>query len=93
MPTAGGPAIKVLDTVLNGAFGVVEAGIYYIDYPSTKATLQFFDFAARRSVMIAGDLGDATEISGLTTSRDGRIMLYARLDSAVDDLMLAEGVR
>jgi len=93
MPTAGGPAVKVLEGVLNGSLGVVERGIYYIDQPSTKATIQFFDFASGRSVTIARDLGDAAEIAGFAASPDGRTILYARRDSAVDDLMLVENVR
>ena len=71
-PTAGGPAVKVLDGVLNGAFGVVDRGLYYIDQASTKSTLQFFDFASRRSVTIAGDLGNTAEAGGFAASSDGR---------------------
>jgi Tol biopolymer transport system component len=93
MPTAGGPAVKVVEGILNGAFSVVGQGIYYIDQPAAEATLQFFDFANRRSVTIARDLGDADEIGGLAASPDGRITFYARRDSAVDDLMLVENVR
>ena len=93
MPSAGGPAVKVLEGVLNGSFEVVDQGVYYIDQPLPKATLQFFDFASRRSVTIASNLGDAADINGLAASQDGRAILYARRDSAVDDLMLVENVR
>ena len=89
-PSAGGPAVKVLDGVLNGAFGVVDRGIYYIDQASTKSTLRFFDFASRRSVTIADDLGNTAEGGGFAASRDGRTILFARRDSSVDDLMLVE---
>ena len=86
----GGPAGEVLQGVLNGAFQVVERGIYYIDQASAKSTLRFFDFAGRRSVAIAGDLGQADEIGGFAASRDGRTVLYVKRDSSVDDLMPVE---
>ena len=55
VPTAGGPAIKVLDRVRNGGFAVVDRGVYYIEQ-TTKTSLQFFDFASRQSGTIAPDL-------------------------------------
>ncbi len=42
---------------------------------------------------IARDIGDPAEIGGFAASPDGRTLLYVRRDSAVDDLMLVEGVR
>lgn len=93
VPTAGGPAAKVLDGVLNGVVGVVDRGIYYIDRPATKSTLQFFDFASRRSVTIADDLGNLADGGGFAASRDGRTLLFARRDSSVDDLMLVERLK
>jgi Tol biopolymer transport system component/predicted Ser/Thr protein kinase len=92
-PTTGGPAVKVLDAVLNGAFGVVDRGIYYIDRPATKSALRFFDFASRRSVTIAGDLGTPDEVGGFAASPDGRTILFVRSDSSVDDLMLVERLK
>ena len=72
---------------------MVERGIYYIDQPPANATLQFFDFASRRSVTIARNLGDAADVGGFAASPDGRTILYARRDSSVDDLMLVENFR
>ena len=93
-PTAGGPAVKVLDGVLNGAFGVVDRGIYYIDQASTKSTLRFFDFASRRSVTIAGDLGNTAEAGGFAASSDGRThSLRPSVTASVDDLMLVERLK
>jgi eukaryotic-like serine/threonine-protein kinase len=93
MPASGGAAVKLLDGVLNGAFSVVERGIYYIDQSSPKATLRFFDFAGRGAATIARDLGNVSEIGGCTASLDGRMIFYARRDSSVDDLMLVEHFR
>jgi hypothetical protein len=72
---------------------VVDRGIYYIDRPATKSTLRFFDFASRRSVTIADDLGTASEGGGFATSPDGRTILFARRDSSIDDLMLVDNLK
>ena len=56
-----------------------------------KTRLQFFDFATGRSTTVARNLGEIR--SGLTASPDGRTILYTRLDSSVDDLMLVEDFR
>ena len=53
--------------------------------------LQYFDFATRRSRMVAGNLGEVDV--PLTASSDGRLIFYPRLDSSFDDLMLVENFR
>ena len=94
LPTAGGPAVQVVDGVLNVPFEVLTRGIYFLERPGPEARLQFFDFAKRRLVTILGrDLGMNTDIGGLSASPDGRILLYGRMDSAVDDLMLVDNIR
>jgi hypothetical protein len=91
VPTAGGKSVKVLDGVVYQAFVVLERGIYYIDRPSGETRLEFFDFATRRSKTVARNLGEVH--LGLTASHDGRTILYSRVDSSVDDLMLVENFR
>ena len=91
LPSGGGQPVKVLDGVVSRAFFVLEKGIYYIDQPAGEARLQFFDFAAGRSTIVARNLGRVS--NGLTASRDGRAILYTRVDSSVDDLMLVENFR
>ena len=71
---------------------VLERGIYYIDRPSGEGgirdidrpsgetQLQYFDFANRRSTTVARNLGNV--FIGLTTSPDGRTILYPRVDSS-----------
>ena len=107
MPTAGGAATKVLDGVLNGAYDVVERGIYYLEGVAAgspdaagsaldSTRLRFFDFATRRSTTVTGDLGRVAVYSlasGLTASRDGRTVIFARLDESADELMLVEHFR
>ena len=53
--------------------------------------LSSFDFATGKSTTVARNLGDVG--LGLTTSPDGRTILYSRVDSSVDDLMLVENFR
>jgi Tol biopolymer transport system component len=103
VPASGGEPVKVVDGVVLGNYVVIEKGIYYIDRPSGKGgahyfdrpsgetRLQFFDFATRRSTTVARNLGEV-DLS-LTASSDGRLILYPRLDSSVDDLMLVENFR
>jgi len=103
LPALGGVPVKVLEGVVLANFVVREGGIYYIDRPSgeggayyldrpkSETRLQYFDFATRRSTTVARDLGNV-EV-GLTASRDGRTILYPRMDSSVDDLMLVENFR
>jgi dipeptidyl aminopeptidase/acylaminoacyl peptidase len=103
LPTSGGVPVKVLEGVVLANFVVLEGGIYYIDRPSGEGgihnidrpsgetRLQYFDFATRRSTTVARNLGHVD--IGLTAAPDGRTILYSRVDSSVDDLMLVENFR
>ncbi len=103
VPVSGGAPVKVLDGVSLGNFDVIEGGIYYIervsgeagafftDRPGGETRLQYFDFATERSTTVAHNLG--TIASGMTASRDGRIILFSRVDSSVDELMQVDNFR
>ncbi len=103
LPLAGGAPVKVLAGVVLANYAVLEGGIYYVDRPAGPAgaffidptagetRLQYFDFATRRSKTVAHNLGSV--FIGLTTTPDGRRMLYTRLDSSTDNLMLVENYR
>jgi Tol biopolymer transport system component len=104
IPTSGGGApVKVLDGLVRAAFAVTEQGIYYIDRPSGEGgiysfdrpsgetRLQYFNLATRRSITVARNLGNVGTC--LTATSDGRTILYSRIDSSVDDLMLVENFR
>jgi Tol biopolymer transport system component len=91
VPTSGGQPVKVLERVVQRAFVVLERGIYYIDQPSGETRLQFLDFATSKSTTVARTVGPVG--LGLTASPDGRTILYTRVDSSVDDLMLVENFR
>jgi Tol biopolymer transport system component len=55
------------------------------------ARLRFFDFATGASTIVS-NLGERITI-GLTASPDGRTILYSRIDSPTNDLMLVENFR
>ena len=99
-------AAQSLDGWLAGtghAFAVLDGGIYYIDRPSAnvgllfvdqpsgETRLQYFDFATGKTTTVVQNLGNI--FLGLTASKDGRTILYSRVDSSVDELMLAEDFR
>ena len=103
LPASGGVPVKVLEGVVLANFVVLERGIYYFDWPSGErgvhyvdlpsgeTRLQYFDFTTRESTTVARDLG-AVDLP-LTASPDGRTILYSRMDSSVDDLMLVDNFR
>lgn len=91
LPTSGGQPVKVLTGVINRAFKVLKTGIYYIDRPAGEARLRYYDLANGKFTTVAGNLGELR--NGLTASSDGRTILYTRVDSSVDDLMLVENFR
>jgi Tol biopolymer transport system component/predicted Ser/Thr protein kinase len=91
LPASGGPPVKVLEGVVQLAFTVSDKGIYYIDQPADDARLQFYNLATGRSTTVARNLGDVSQ--GLTVSPDGRTILYSRMESPVNDLMLVENFR
>ena len=92
--------MKLIDDVAGSNFAIVDGGIYYIDRGApgsttdrqpAEARLEYFDLATRTSRTVARNLG--TIGLGLGASPDGRTILYSRLDSSVDDLMLVENFR
>ena len=103
VPSSGGAPVKVLGGVVLGAFAVVQGGIYYIhgpsgegavgyiDQPSGETRLQYLDLATGRSTEVARNLGKVGAF--LSASRDGRTILFTRMDSSLDELMLVENFR
>jgi Tol biopolymer transport system component len=98
MAASGGTPTRVLDGVFLGNFAVGRDGIYFIDRPSGgrgvhyvdvpfgDTRLRYFDFARQTVTTVAQDLGRVDV--PLTVSPDGRIILFARVDATVNDLML-----
>ena len=102
-PVSGGVPVKVLEGVVRAAFAVIDKGIYYIDrpsntggllftdHPSGETRLQYYDLATSRISTVARNLGNV--FLGLTASRNGHMLLYSRVDSSIDDLMLVDNFR
>ena len=91
LPVSGGQPVKVLEGVIRWAFTVFDKGVYYIDQPEGQARLQFYDSATGRSTTVARNLGDVE--LGLTVSPDGRTILFSKVTSSVNDMMLVENFR
>lgn len=102
LPAGGGTPEKLFDGVIDSSFDVIESGIYFIDRVSPEGItlvaptqnqrrLRFYDFATRRLATVAENLG--TVSAGITVSRDGRTIFFARIDSSTDELMLVDRFR
>jgi Tol biopolymer transport system component len=91
VPLDGAPASTLVDGVNSLSFAVVEEGVYYIERVGNVSRLRYFDLTTRQATIVATDLGVVTP--GLTASRDGRVILFSRIDSSVNDLMLVENFR
>lgn len=101
-PLAGGPPEKILDRVANALFDVTDGGIFYVervsgqgaapaDRPDGGTQLQYYDFATRRSSIVAQNLGSLA--FGLTASPDGRTVFFSRVDSSANELMIVDSFR
>jgi hypothetical protein len=91
LSVTGGEVVHIVDSVVATSFEVVDRGVYHLERVSGNFRLAYFDFASRQSTVIASNLGSVS--LGLSASTDGRAILFSRIDSSVDDLMLVEGFR
>jgi eukaryotic-like serine/threonine-protein kinase len=93
LPLDGGEPVKLADSAIATAFDVIDRGVYYFspERPGGGIALRYFDFASGRSTTVATNLGLVN--FGLSASRDGRTIFYARVDSSVNDLMVVENFR
>ena len=103
IPAGGGRAERVLDGVYLSNFVVLEGGIYFVDrvggaegvhyadLPLVTTRLQYYDFRTRRTTTVHRDLGRID--LPITSSADGRVILFPRLDLSVNDLMLVSRFR
>jgi hypothetical protein len=69
---------------------VLDNGIYYIDLLG-GVTLQYLNFLTGKSSTVGRNLGEVGAC--LATTPDGRTVLFTRMDSSADDLMLVENFR
>ena len=102
MPQGGGSAVKMIEGVVLGNFDVVEDGLYYVDRvsgeagsftdrPDGETRLRYFDCTTSRSTTVATNLGAIG--LGLSATRDGRTIVFARIDSSTDELVLVDDFR
>jgi len=91
VPTSGGRPERIVDGVIWRNFVVLERGVYFIAQDAGTTQLQFIDTVTHRIATIARGLGDVRY--GLTATADGRAVLYTRVDSVTDDIMLVENYR
>src|SRR5688572_1601283 len=91
LPGSGGKPVKIIDGVVWFNYWLLDQGAYYIDRLGSETRLQYLNFASRKSSTVARNLGEVT--AGLTATPDGRTILFTRLDSSADDLMLVENFR
>src|SRR5262249_36517991 len=91
LPVSGVEPVKLLDSVIASSYDVVKSGIYDLERVSSDDRLMYFDLSTRRSILIAQNLGKV--VDGLSASRDGRMILFSRVDSSVNDTMLLENLR
>jgi eukaryotic-like serine/threonine-protein kinase len=91
VPVRGGAAVKIIEGVSASTFDIVDSGIYFVDSIRSETRLEYFDLATSRVTTVARNLG--TLDGSLSASRDGRTILFSRVDSSVNDLMLVEHFR
>jgi Tol biopolymer transport system component len=88
-PVNGDAPVKLLDSIGTVAFDVVDGGVYYIE--SGSNAVKYLDLATRRITTIVDSVGQTN--AGLSVARDGRIILFSRTDTRVDDVMLVDKFR
>jgi Tol biopolymer transport system component len=90
-PRSGGQPSKILDGIVWFNWFLFDKGIYYIDRSGPETRLQYLNLVTSNSTTIAHNLGEVG--AGLSVSPDGKMILFTRMDSSADDLMLVENFR
>ena len=98
LPIGGGEETEVIRGPIPGAadWALVRAGIYYDTVrrqgPRNEFTIQFFDFASRRTIQVFRQSGPS-RYGSLAVSQDERWMLYGETPASQSELMLVENFR
>jgi Tol biopolymer transport system component len=96
IPSDGGEETLVLHEAGAGNWGqwtLADNGIYFIRYKADELSVALFNFATQKTTRVVG-LEKVNEfIGGLTTSPDGKEILYTQQDPVSSDIMLVEDFR
>ncbi len=96
MPLAGGDESRVLNGPDWGQWNLLDDGICFLHRDATTGpAVEFLDFATGRIRHLAAvELGQpGLEPVWLTASNDGRWVLFSKVDSVDNDIMLVENFR
>jgi Tol biopolymer transport system component len=98
LPVEGGKAMRLLEfpeRAFWGYWALVEKGIYYIRSDGKDHfTIDFFDFATRKSRLFAPlEKMPTPWEKGLAVSADGKWLVYSQLDQNNSDIILVENFR
>lgn len=91
LSVSGGEPVKIADGVVWFNFCLLKKGAYYTDRNGNETGLQYLNFTTGKSTTVARNLGEVA--AGLTATPDGKTILFTRVDSSTDDLMLVENFR
>ena len=95
---AGGEATQVLEQVNLGGWSLTGQGICFLNFNEPDGVaLHFFSFATQKTSLLRKFSKETRIESGLNTSlsstADGRWIIYTQLDQLSSDLMLVENFR
>lgn len=87
----GGEETKVLDFLsYNFNFAVTGKGIYLLAARGGPSTIEFFDFATRKTTVLY--TLDRPSWFGFALAPDERSLLFSKIDSRGSDLMVVENL-
>jgi Tol biopolymer transport system component/DNA-binding winged helix-turn-helix (wHTH) protein len=92
VPTSGGEETKVLDFLsYNFNFAVTGKGIYLVATRDGRSSIEFFDFATRKTTLLY--TLDRPYWFGFALAPDERSLLFSKIDSRGSDLMVVKNLR
>ena len=92
VPVDGGEETKVVDYLsYNFNFAVTAKGIYLLAMRSGFPTIEFFDFATRKTTLL--HTLDRPFWFGFALAPDERSLLFSKIDSQTSDLMVVDNLR
>jgi Tol biopolymer transport system component len=93
IPVGGGDSEKLLDSLSDPLYAIVDDGIYFLSRPDPARgySIRFVELAARKIQTVA-ELGKVP-CGSLSVSPDRRWALYTQTDQSGSDLMLVENFR